>query len=307
MNPLIPVLITGLLLLTPTPPPSTSTEVTHRDDGRTKILTLRNSKIVVNGDVGKGGRSDSYRIKRPCWYEPGLSADEMIKFQTDPKAQFSRIKADESSFKKFIQPFLDKKGQPGNWWTPAYDASDPNGAVCWAGLELFIFVPPNETPPSGITFEQLAEIARAAITVPEQTVKLSPDAKSFVNLPTFVWLEGIGQPRRTATATLPGVMSATVVATLQNIKIDAGTGKDRAEVREQCGATGKPYAKGAAFTCGVQYLRSSIDQPRQVYQLTVTTVWPVTVAGQVPVQFAPVEVGVTRDVPVGEVQSNVRP
>lgn len=308
MNPLIPVLMTGsLLLATPTPPPS-SVDATATDKGRTKILTLRDSKIEVSGDVGKGGKSDGYRIKRPCWYEPGLDADEMLKFQTNSKTQFARVKADEDSFNKFVQQFKDKKGQPGRWWTPAYDASDPNGATCWAGLELFVFVPPNDTPPSGITFEQLAEIARAAITVPQPTVKLSPDAKSFVNLPTFVWLEGIGQPRRTATATLPGVMSATVVATLQNIKIDAGTGKDRAEVREQCGATGKPYAKGAAFTCGVQYLRSSIDQPRQVYQLTVTTVWPVTVAGQaVPVQFAPVEVGVTRDVPVGEVQSNVRP
>jgi hypothetical protein len=307
MNPLIPALVTGLLLVSaPTPQPTTEARATEQ--GRTRTLTLKNSTITLSGDVGKGGKSDGYRIKRPCWYEPGLSADEMLKFQTDSKTQFARVKADEDSFTEFVQQFKDKKGQPGRWWTPAYDASDPNGATCWAGLELFVFVPPNDTPPSGITFEQLAEIARAAITVPQPTVKLSPDAKSFVNLPTFVWLEGIGQPRRTATATLPGVMSATVVATLQNIKIDAGAGKDRAEVREQCGATGKPYAKGAAFTCGVQYLRSSIDQPRQVYQLTVTTVWPVTVAGQaVPVQFAPVEVGVTRDVPVGEVQSNVRP
>ncbi|MFD1542242.1 hypothetical protein [Nonomuraea guangzhouensis] len=306
MNPLIPALVTGLLLLSaPTPQPTTGARTTEQ--GRTRTLILEHSTITVSGDVGKGGKSDGYRIKRPCWYEPGLSADEMLKFQTNSKTQFARVKADEDSFNKFVQQFKDKKGQPGRWWTPAYDASDPNGATCWAGLELFIFVPPNDTPPSGITFEQLAEIARAAITVPQPTIKLSPDAKSFVNLPTFVWLEGIGRPRRTATATLPGVMSATVVATLQNIKIDAGTGKDRAEVREQCGATGKPYAKGAQFTCGVQYLRSSIDQPRQVYQLTVTTVWPVTVAGGVPVQFAPVEVGATRDVPVGEVQSNVRP
>ncbi|MEU7832159.1 MULTISPECIES: hypothetical protein [unclassified Nonomuraea] len=309
MNPLIPVLMAGsLLLATPTPGPQSTTDVRTGQQGRTASVKLTHSGIVVSGDVGKGGKSDGYRIKRPCWYEPGLSADEMLKFQTDSKTQFARVKADEDSFNKFVQQFKDKKGQPGNWWTPAYDASDPNGATCWAGLELFVFVPPNQTPPSGITIAQLAEIARAAITVPQPTVKLSPDAKSFVNLPTFVWLEGIGQPRRTATATLPGVMSATVVATLQDIKIDAGTGKDRAEVREQCGATGKPYAKGAPFTCGVQYLRSSIDQPRQVYQLTVTTVWPVTVAGQaVPVQFAPVEVGVTRDVPVGEVQSNVKP
>jgi enoyl reductase len=104
-------------------------------------------------------------------------------------------------------------------------------------------------------------------------------------------------------------MSATVTASLKNIKIDPGTTADRAEVRRSCGATGRPYVKGGTFTCGVRYLRASIDQPRQVYSLTVTTVWPVTGnAGQAVVPFAydPVEAAVTRDVPVGEVQSTVR-
>jgi enoyl reductase len=65
--------------------------------------------------------------------------------------------------------------------------------------------------------------------------------------------------------------------------------------------------KGGTFSCGVRYLRSSVDQPQEKYTLTVTTVWPVAVQGDVAVQFAPVEVGTSRDVPVGEIQSNVRP
>ncbi|MFD2355645.1 hypothetical protein ACFSTC_49825 [Nonomuraea ferruginea] len=57
----------------------------------------------------------------------------------------------------------------------------------------------------------------------------------------------------------------------------------------------------------MRYLRASIDRPREVYELTVTSVWPVTVTGGADIQFDPVQVEATRDVPVGEVQSNVRP
>ncbi|WP_336207678.1 hypothetical protein [Nonomuraea sp. LPB2021202275-12-8] len=309
MKGLLPVIVAGSLLFAGSAEPPRGPEAEGFQDETTAGVVLRNSKIRISGDGVKGGKSDGYELKSPCWYEPGLDAEKMFAFMSDPRANASRIQADEEGFAAFVKRFKDKVGQPGLWWTPAYNAADPKGAACWAGLELFVFVPPNTTPPSGITFEELAEIARAALTVPEGAVKLNPDAKSYVNLPTFVWLEGIGQPRRSVTATLPGVMSATVVATLEDIKIDAGAGADRAEVREQgCGASGKPYVKGAEFTCGVRYLRASIDRPRQVYELTVTSVWPVEVTERVvPFQFAPVEVEVTRDVPVGEVQSNVRP
>ena len=308
MNALLPLIVAGSLVLAGGfDPPRGGPDAEGFQDGRTAGVVLEHSKIRITGDV-KGGRSDGYALKSPCWYEPGLDAEKMLAFMADSKTNFSRIKADDESFNAFIKQFKDKVGQPGLWWTPAYNAADPKGAACWAGLELFVFVPPDTTPPSGITFTELAEIARAALTVPEGTVELNPDAKSYVNLPTFVWLDGIGQPTRSATATLPGVMSATVVATRRNIEIDAGAGADRAEVvTDGCGASGKAYAKGAEFTCGVRYLRSSIDRPRQVYELTVTSVWPVEVTGGVPVQFAPIEVEVNRDVPVGEVQSNVKP
>jgi enoyl reductase len=311
MKVLLPVVVAGSLLFAggaapPTAPPR-GVESEGFQDGNTRKLVLRHSKIRITGDGAKGGKSDGYELKSPCWYEPGLDAEKMLEFMSDARANASRIQRDEEGFNAFIKQFKDKVGQPGLWWTPAYDAGDPKGAACWAGLELFVFVPPDTTPPSGITFQELAEVARAALTVPEGTIKLNPDAKSYVNLPTFVWLEDIGQPRRTVTATLPGVMSATVVATLSDIRIKAGT--DRAEVVEKgCGPSGKPYTKGAEFSCGVRYERASIDQPRKVYELTVTSVWPVEVTGGAQnVQFDPVQAEVTRDVPVGEVQSNVKP
>ncbi|NUP67820.1 MAG: hypothetical protein HOW71_37255 [Nonomuraea sp.] len=281
------------------------------EHGRTRGVELRNSKIVISGNGAKGGSGDGYVLKRPCWYEPGMSAADMLKSQESLRDYWFRFTKNptEEKFQKFLKQFKDKVKEEGRWWGPAYDASDPKGEACFAGLDPFVFVPPGTTPPAGITIEELAEIARAALTVPEPTVKLSPDAKSFVNLPTWVWLEGVGETRRSVTAEIPGVMSVTVVATLESIKIDPGTTKDRAEVHQEgCGTSGKQYAKGAAFTCGVRYLRASIDQPRETYTLTVTTSWPVRAeGGVVPFQFAPVEVGATRDVPVGEIQSNVKP
>ncbi|GIH89633.1 hypothetical protein ACFFMN_13455 [Planobispora siamensis] len=278
-------------------------------DGRTAGVRLQNSQIVITGNGLRGGAGDGYRIKRPCWYEPGKDASGMLESQESLRAWWFRFTPNptEEKFQEFLKQFKDKIGKPGRWWAPAYNAADPNGHSCWNGLEPFVWVPPGTTPPAGITLAELVEIARAALTVPEPRIKLSPDAKSYVNLPTWVWLDGVGAPTRSVTATIPGFMSATVTATLEDIRIDPGTTADRAEVREDCGPGGRPYTRGAEFTCGVRYLRASADQPREVYELTVTTVWPVEVEDDVvPFAYDPVEVEATRDVPVGEVQSTVR-
>lgn len=307
MNLLTPVLVAALLF--DPRPVHNGSEVTQNDN--TTTLTLENSKIVVTGDGLRAGKRDGFQIPRPCWYEPGLDPQSMLKSQKELRPFYFRFtkNATEEGFNEFIKQFEDKVGQDGRWWGPAYNASDPKGQLCFAALDPFVFVPPGTTPPSGITARQLAEIARAALTVPDPVIKMNPDAKSYVNLPTFVWVDGVGATRRTVTATIPGFMTATATATLQNIKIDPGTTGERAEVREDgCGTTGRPYTKGAEFTCGVRYLRASIDQPREAYQLTVTTVWPVQATGDVPAtQLEPMQAQATRDVPVGEVQANVRP
>ncbi|MBP2704720.1 hypothetical protein JOL79_12935 [Microbispora sp. RL4-1S] len=289
--------------------------------GRTVGVRLQNSSIVVSGS-GVGAKSDGYRVKRPCWYEPGKSAEDMLKSQQDVRAWWFHVNPGktEEDYQKSIKQFEDKVGEQGRWWTPAYNAADPNGMSCWTGLQGAVWVPQGQTPPAGITMQELMDIARAALTVPEPTIKLSPDAKSYVNLPTWVWLEGVGATTRSVTATLPGVMSATVTATLGSIKIDPGTKDDtRAEVRTNCGTTGHPYVKGSTdFQCGVKYLRSSADLQPPVYHLTVTTVWPVTGQGNnlgggavapfvYDPNYAPVQASATRDVPVGEVQSVVQP
>ncbi|GII34722.1 hypothetical protein [Planotetraspora mira] len=280
-------------------------------DGRTAGVTLENSSIRLSGN-GLGGSADGYRVPRPCWYEPGKSAEEMLQSQEDVKDWWIRTNPGSTAeqFDEFLKQYKDKVGQPGKWWSPAYNSADPGGMSCWAGLEGALWVPQGTTPPGGITAEELLQIARAALTVPEPTIHLNPDAKSYVNLPTWVWLDGIGATTRSVTATLPGVMSATVTATLNRTEVGSEPGAPLAETRNACGTTGKRDQSGG-FTCGVKYLHSSADPSMggKAYQLTVTTVWDVTGAstgGVVGLAFAPVEVTVERGVTVGEVQSTVR-
>ncbi|MEV7803939.1 hypothetical protein AB0O28_13405 [Microbispora sp. NPDC088329] len=278
--------------------------------GNTAGVRLTNSKIGLSGN-GLGGKSDGYRIPQPCWYEPNMSAEDMLHLQVR-----ERKDAVESgnNYSENIRDYADKVGEKGKWWGISYDANDPAGAACAAGRESTVWVPEGTTPVGGITAQQLMQIARAALTVPEPKIKLSPDVKSYVNLPTWVWLDGAEAAPRSVTATLPGVMSATVTATPQGLDIDPGTeDENRAKVYKDCGTTGKPYTKGAdkgddSPPCGVRYLRSSIDQPRKAYTLTVTSVWTVvgndSQGGQL--NYDPIRVSATRDVPVGEVQSIVK-
>nr|WP_204284124.1 hypothetical protein [Microbispora amethystogenes] len=286
-------------------------------------VRLTNSQITLSGS-GIGGNGNGYQMPNPCWYEPNMTADEARDLKAREKKESVETGGD---YRPDLDKFSSKLDEKGQWWGIGYNAGDPKGEACAAGRDPLVWVPEGDTPAGGITFEQLRELARAALTVPEPTIRLSPDAKSYVNLPTWVWLPGADQAPRSVTATLPGVMSATVTAKPadNSMHIDAGTGDDRATVYEKrCGETGEPYVKGAAKgsdddpPCGVRYLRSSIDQPNKVYTLTVTTTWNVEGNGQnlgggagdpfiyAPIAFAPIQVNAQRDVPVGEVQSVVR-
>lgn len=277
--------------------------------GRTAGVTLKNSSITLSGN-GLGGKSDGYRMPRPCWREPMMTAEEMHRFKVTERRQDSSLPPSERGTSgEDVRDAAAKLNEKGMWWGPAANWGDPAAEACYAGLAEPVWVPEGTTPPGGITFEQLLQLARAALTVPEPKIKLSPDADSYVNLETWVWLEGAQATPRSVTATLPGVMSATVTATPQGLEIKSGTTDDRATVAKDCGPTGHPYKKGGEFRCGVRYLRASIDQPRKVYTLTVTAVWNVTGGGTggnaTALTYAPIRVSASRDVPVNEIQTIV--
>ena len=311
------LLVAGMLAVYASPAAADPVDGPHGEafqHGNTAGVKLVNSKISLSGN-GLGGKSDGYRMPRPCWYEPNMSADGMRNLQAQQRKQAVEAGLD---YQVDMDKYGSKIGEKGQWWGVAYDASNPAGQACAAGLQPLVWVPEGTTPAGGITLEQLMQIARAALTVPEPKIKLSPDAKSYVNLGTWVWLDGAEAAPRSVTATLPGVMSATVTAMPDHLEIDPGTkDENRAEVYRDCGTIGKPYVKGADKegdnkpACGVVYLHSSIDQPGKIYTLTVTSVWNVVGNGNqggqaVPFAYDPIQVAATRDVPVGEVQSVVK-
>ncbi|MDF5751259.1 hypothetical protein [Spongiactinospora sp. TRM90649] len=290
------------------PPPGPKGESFQND--RTVGVKLWNSQIVLRGDGLNGKRGDGYRLKRPCWYEPGPDGKDMLQQQEQIRPYWFQAHPDgtEEEFQEFLKQFKDQEGKKGRWWVPSYNEKDPNGLSCWGALDPFVWAPEGETPPNGITAQELADIARAALTVPEPKIMLNPNEKSYVNLGTWVWL-GVDDPSRSVTAELPGVMSATVTATLDEMEIDPGTtDTQRYDLKSECGPTGHPYVKGGKLQCGVIYRRASVDLPRKVYELSVTTTWQVDVetdGGPIPVAYQPIAIEVTRDVPVGEVQSTV--
>ncbi|MFO7250380.1 MAG: hypothetical protein DIU60_006495 [Actinomycetes bacterium] len=289
-------------------PPGVAGEGFQR--GRTVGVRLTNSRIRLSGDGLRRGRSDGYRLRRPCWYEPSKTPEEMLKTQESLRHYWFHHTpgATEEKWQRFLDQFRERIGQDGMWWQPAYNHLDPDALACRSKLYPFLFVPNGTVPEGGVTIRELVDVARAALTVPEPRVRLSPRERSYVNLPTWVWLADPGAATRSVTATLPGVMSATVTATRTRIDIDPGTTADRAEVRETCGSAGRPYTRNGRFTCGVRYLRASADRPRGVYRLTVSTLWEVTVTATRPVgpiRYAPVRASAVLDVPVGEVQSTV--
>ncbi|QFY06328.1 hypothetical protein GBF35_06235 [Nonomuraea phyllanthi] len=106
-------------------------------------------KIDERGNGVRAGESDGNVRKRPCWYEPGLDASEMLEMQQGLRDYWFKYtkNATEAKFEKFLKQFKDKVGEKGRWWGPAYDAADPMGEACFSSLDPFVFVPSGTRPP----------------------------------------------------------------------------------------------------------------------------------------------------------------
>ncbi|RJL33558.1 hypothetical protein [Bailinhaonella thermotolerans] len=290
-------------------------------NGKDVTVWVHDSQVRFSGSGYKGGRGDGYRPPA-CWHEPGPDAREYL----DQRKRFQKDWLDgatpeeRAEWEKRVEEWSGKLDEKGRWWMPAFNAADRASDACRESLTA-VWVPDGQAPPpTGITMETLARLARGAMTVPDPQIGLSPGGKSFVNLPTHVWLENMpaSERRKSVTASIPG-MSATVVANLTKFKIDPGAPATRVRHTPECEAPGQPYTRGAEFTCGAQYLQASIDQPDKVYVLTVTTEWEVSGYGEgAPPgggdgpdrffdfsQLENVVVTASIDVPVHEVQSTV--
>ncbi|MFD3313095.1 hypothetical protein [Streptomyces sp. NPDC058694] len=268
--------------------------------------------------------STSANWKPPaCWYEPYWEAKD---FKTFMEAQWSIYEsaggsdggtADDKARYKEGEPYedfnADKNGK-GMWWVAVENPGMKDEPAAGACQRDPFWVNNGEDPyvPQAIDTETLAGLAYQQTKVPDTEISSAPEAKSTVNLPTWVWLDKATFKTVSVTADLPGTgLWATTTAKPVSLHVEPGT--DDAETYPssgECainddGSIGEPYAKGKAEKtppCGVRYLRSSGDDP---YELRATLTWEISwegagnTAGDLPNgTFA-----TTTEVPVQEIQS----
>lgn len=201
----------------------------------------------------------------------------------------------------------------GYWWTASchpqyYHAEDPpytEYAANFYAENRPVFVPDGDPPPEfDIPPEILAYYAYEAMDLPEVELAWNPqrdgDAATFVNLDTWVWLEGMPVVLDvTATA---GGNSATVTATLAEMTATAPNADPAV-----CGGPGVPWTPGADDGCAIVFHRSSANQPTNTTTVSVDVTWTArwSTNGVDQGELDPQTVDDSFEVPVAEIQAIV--
>jgi hypothetical protein len=148
-----------------------------------------------------------------------------------------------------------------------------------AGLVL---VPTGSTTANpGVNPEQLMQMAMASLKVPVPAPDTAPPRgdRGLVGLPEWVWLPRGSWHPVTAQVSV-GPVWARVTAKPVSISISPGGGQPGVS----CPGPGTAYdprlpASAQHTECSVTYLRSSLQQPRNQYQTSVTVTWTASWTG----------------------------
>lgn len=146
-----------------------------------------------------------------------------------------------------------------------------------AGRVFYRVVPVATRQPAARTprvdVDALALAARESLRLPAPRIATNPRAEweLVVNLPTWLWVEGVWA-QHTASATA-GPVAAVVTARPQAVVWDLGNGE-----RVTCHGPGTPYdparpADAQHTDCSYTYARGSAGQPGDVFTVSATVVW----------------------------------
>ncbi|MEV0689539.1 hypothetical protein [Streptomyces sp. NPDC050388] len=244
-----------------------------------------------------------------CWYEPAFTPEQLEEFvDTDGGGD---VGIHESWYGKrlWTDHYRDGKpadnfdlhaptnstaegyedynlGKDGYFWRGV--APDPSDPESWDCGRIMFWVDAGDIPddPHAPTPEMLAEYAYNEVKVPETEIELKPEAKSTVNLPTWVWLDEGTFKEVTVRAELPNTgLWAETTAKPVALHLDPGTAD--AETYPASGdceindddSIGTPYTKGNADRtppCGIRYLRATSGAP---YRLTAGITWQISWEG----------------------------
>jgi hypothetical protein len=148
-----------------------------------------------------------------------------------------------------------------------------------AGLVL---VPTGSTTANpGVTPEQLMQMALASLKVPVPAPETAPPRgdRGLVGLPEWVWLPRGSWHPVTAQVSV-GPVWARVTAKPVSISISPGGGQPGVSCPGPGTASDPRLPASAPHTdCSVTYLRSSLQQPRNQYQTSVTVTWTASWTG----------------------------
>ncbi|TLS42009.1 hypothetical protein FE633_33190 [Streptomyces montanus] len=261
------------------------------------------------GKQGNLGTVDPNWKPPACWYEPAFTPAQLKKFvDTDSGGD---VGIHESWWGKGLWTEHYRDGKPAD----NFDMNSPTNSTAegyknynlgkdgyfWRGVapnktdrdswdcgRIMFWVDAGEVPddPNAPTPKTLAEYAYNKIKVPDTKVELKPEAKSTVNLPTWVWLDKGTFKDVKVRAELPNTnIWAETTAKPVALHLEPGTedaetfpASGDCEINDD-GSIGTPYKKadaGKTPPCGIRYLRATNGEP---YKLSASVTWQITWEG----------------------------
>ncbi|MGW6026427.1 hypothetical protein [Streptomyces sp. NPDC055099] len=297
-----------------TQPPATEKPSGNADNG-TLSAGVSSIQLSYPKGGGSGGEKGNLAPIDPnweppaCWYEPAFTSAELKKFvDTDGGGD---VGIHESWWGKGLWTDHYRDGKPAD----NFDMNEPKNSVAdgyedynegkkgrfWRGVapddtdpkswdcgRIMFWVDAGEIPddPHAPTPKMLAEYAYDKVKVPDTEVELKPEAKSTVNLPTWVWLDKGTFKEVSVRAELPNTpLWAETTATPKSLHLEPGTAdaetfpaSGECEINED-GSIGTPYTKGKSKQdppCGINYLRATDGKP---YELKASITWEISWEG----------------------------
>jgi hypothetical protein len=256
--------------------------------------------ITISGNAASpvGGNGTPVQMPPPpCYMQPMFSGPELYQLwkargiQVGPGGGGSGF-----PFGRYVPEIKQhKNGGGGYWWERVTNLQV--GGTC--GLPLLAWVTNGAPPPlPHVPAVDLADYAYNHMTIDPPQLTVNPAARSYVNLPTYVWAK-LPYAQATVTATL-GNEHATVIGMPSTLRLTASGGAN--VYNSGCTVTGstapdppKNAGPGTTPDCGVTF-----TQPGSGNMITGSIVWTVTSGAR---RFHPIHTGSTQGITVDEIQS----
>ncbi|MEU6081004.1 hypothetical protein [Streptomyces sp. NPDC047108] len=293
-----------------------STRGNSNGSGSLEAAAATRVKVSTPNGKARGGNLDPIDTDWTppvCWYEPAMTPKEFkgnlkdlekrgrgmaltaIHSYWDMRTVKRQYGSDENAFGDGTESSknynLAKQGE-GMWWRGVVNPNRQNeydNVKRPCGKNVFWVDHGEVAAPESISPKVLAEYAYDSIKVPDTEIEMSPEGKSTVNLPTWMWLDGakFKPVEVTASIGMGGGQELFAITEAEPVSLHLDPGTEDAQVHPasgECpirnGKIGTPYTKGDSEKsppCGITYLRASSDSGP--YELKASVTWKISWKG----------------------------